>query len=83
MMLSLELPGTLVRITLVWPCTGCPAKSHMGEMLTERLQRGASASAGTGEEQHKVAHGIDVEVRMPRHICAQHKLPDLMRAAIK
>ena len=52
-------------------------------MLTKRIQQGARASAGTGKDQHKVALGIDVEVRMPRHICAQHKLPDLVRAAIK
>ena len=56
--------------------TSAPAQ----EALTKRLQ---GPGARAGEDQHETALGVDVEVRVPRHVGAQHKLPDLVRPAIK
>ena len=50
-------------------------------MLTQRLQKRPCPSAG--EDQHKIALGVDVEVRVPGHIGVQHKLLHLVRLAVK
>ena len=49
--------------------------------LTQRLQQGPCPSAG--EDKHKVALGIDIEVRVPRHIGVQHKFFHFVRLAVK
>ena len=52
-----------------------------GVMLTQWLQQGPCSSAG--EHQHKVALGIDIEVRVARHIRPQHKFPHFVRLPVK
>lgn len=61
--------------------SGMSSSIFKQDAITQRVQQGPCPCAG--EDEDKVALGIDVEVGVPRYIGAQHELLHFVLLAVK